>query len=106
MVYPLGITENVKKLSYNMECKFKSILVQFYLFLEEEGFDISKFTWVFKGLQKYRSIEENNQETGIDSEGLTNASSLMKLIVTYCSFFNFKILETLMTLSKFEDGNL
>ena len=98
------MTENVK-VSYNMECKFKNILVQFSLFLEDEDFDISKITWVLEDfVQKYPPIEKHKQEKRIDFEGLKNVSSLMKLVDTYCSFFNFKILETLINLTKFEDG--
>ena len=88
-----------------MNRKFIAILKSFQSYLEKEKIEITKIKWLLKNAVKFPTIFKKSQKSSPDAiDGLMNYSGLMELIDTYCSFFNYDLLENIIHVLDFELG--
>ena len=88
-----------------MNRKFIAILQSFHCYLEKEKIEITKIKWLLKNAVKFPTIFKGSQKSSPDAiDGLKDNSGLMEVIDTYCSFFNYDLLENIIYTLDFEHG--
>ena len=73
--------------------------------MEEENVDINKLKFALKGVVKRPTIYEDDERATYDDINKSNkVSSILLVVRSYCTFFNFKLLENLIKLVKYRAG--
>lgn len=99
ITYSKEIGKKARNLSYEMNDKYNEILVSFHSYLEESKVTLDKIKWLLKGYLKYPPIYDTDKEMDIGT-----VSNIMDILVSYSSFFNFKLLEKVIRAVKFKAG--
>jgi len=90
--------------------KFEALLTSFFYYIEKEKVNVNIFSLksVLKGVIRQPTIYEDDDEfTSEDIRQLKvddTSSKFAYIVRSYCSFFNFSLLEKLMKLAKYNDG--
>ena len=94
-----------ERLTYLISEKFEGLLTSFCAYVEDENVDIDKLKFALKGVVKRPTIyEDDERATYDDINKSNNVSSILLVVRSYCTFFNFKLLENLIVLVKYRAG--
>ena len=96
--------------SHDMICKFADILDNFDNFLIQQSTRIDTVAHMKRTLSKVLKIPPLHKEEKSSSlvSNLSNATTIDEISVIlskYCSFFNYKLLETVFTHMKYDEGH-
>jgi len=88
-----------------MKRRFDAILTSFHSYVVKEKIEIKNIKWLLKNAVTVPTIFKGTKKSSPDAiDSLTDTSSLMEVIVDYCSFFNFDLLENIFHVLDFEEG--
>jgi len=91
--------------SYNMNEKFEDMLTSFFEYIEEEKVDIEKLKSILQGKIRQPPIfEDDSKVTLQEFKKVDNVQVFSCILRSYCSFFNFTLLEKLMKSVKYDAG--
>ena len=100
-----GTRDNSKVLTYSISQKFDELLTSFWAYVEDENIDLDIIKSGLMGVIRLPPIFEDYEEIKyVDIKNTKKLSDMLIVIRTHCTFFNFKLLENLITLIKYSAG--
>ena len=100
-----GTRDNSKVLTYSISEKFDQLFTSFWAYVEDEKIDLDIIKSGLMGVIRLPPIFEDYDEIKyVDIKNTKKLSDMLIVIRTHCTFFNFKLLENLITLIKYSDG--
>ena len=104
-LFPPETRKTVKKLTYIISEKFDTLMTSFCAYVEDENVNIKKLKSGLKGKVRQPTIYEDDEiVTYKDINRTEDISDIILAIRSHCTFFNFKLLENLIKLIKYGDG--
>ena len=92
-------------LTYVISEKFDELLTSFCAYVEDNNVSVSKIKFGLKGIIRQPTIFDDDETfTHNDINNFKNVSDILLVIRSYCSFFNFRLLEKLIVLIKYSAG--
>ena len=93
-----------KVLTNSISEKFDQLLTSFGAYVDE-NIDLDVIKSTLMGVIRYPTIFEDYEEIKyVDIKNATKWSDILIVIRAHCTFFNFKLLESLITLIKYSAG--
>ena len=92
-------------LTYVISEKFDELLTSFCAYVEDNNVSVSKIKFGLKGVIRQPTIFDDDETfTHDDVNNFKDVSDILLVIRSYCSFFNFRLLEKLIVLIKYSAG--
>ena len=107
IAFPEMSSETSKQLSFPINRKFNEIVESFRSYLEQEKIEISKIKWFLKNAVKFPPIFKGSHKYSsgaIDDLKEKDYAGIMEVILSYCSFFNYGLLDDIIHVLDFELG--
>jgi len=94
-----------KKKSYSINKKFEKMLTSFFRYIKNEKVDMYTLKAGIKGVIRLPTIYEDDEGlTSKELKQLDDVPKFMYIVRSYCTFFNFSLLEDLMGLVDYKEG--
>ena len=105
MLFPKEARTISKERSLKISAEFDNIINSFFEYIEERDVHINKLISSLLGRVRHPTIyEDDPQCTPADLNKVEDIPTFSKYFRSYCSFFNFTLLEDLMERLKYNDG--
>ena len=91
--------------SHDMQIKFTKILVELRKFIGTSSNVIQDIKWILQLKSKIKTVCKSYHgilSSPIETE--LNEANIMQIIIQYCSFLNYELLETIIDTINFEEG--
>ena len=96
---------NSKRLTYIISEKFDELLTSFCAYVEDENVNIKKLKLGLKGVVRLPTIYVDDEKITYEDINKSNdMADILLAIRSHCTFFNFKLLEKLIKLTKYNAG--
>ena len=94
-------------MAYIISEKFDELLTSFCTYVEDKNVNIKKLKFGLKGVVRQPTIYVDDETiTYEDIHRSNDLADILLAIRSHCTFFNFKLLEKIIVLIKYKDGEL
>ena len=84
--------------------KFTFLLANFFSYLSDSNTNLDSLTWLVDSFRKYSPIYKEDDHKQTTFKGKCTVAEYISIFRCYCSFFNFKLLESAFVSIKYKEG--